>query len=60
MMVARHTCFCGALRSEMIALSRWRSARVNVHDNSCSHDKSLNCFGQFGNRTNESEHYAAA
>jgi hypothetical protein len=28
MMLARHTCFCGALRSETIASSRWRSARV--------------------------------
>jgi hypothetical protein len=28
MMLARQTCFCGALRSEMIASSRWRSARV--------------------------------
>ena len=27
-MLARHTCFCGALRSEMIASSRRRSARV--------------------------------
>src|ERR1700737_1461618 len=28
MILARHTCFCGALRSETIASSRWRSARV--------------------------------
>jgi hypothetical protein len=28
MMLARHTCFCGALRSETIASSRWRSACV--------------------------------
>jgi hypothetical protein len=21
----------------------------DVHDNSCSHDESLNCFGRFGN-----------
>jgi hypothetical protein len=28
MMLARHTCFCGALRSETIASSRWRSPRV--------------------------------
>ena len=28
MMLARHTCFCGALRSETIASSRSRSARV--------------------------------
>ena len=30
MMLARHTCFCGALRSETIASSRWRSARVTL------------------------------
>src|SRR6202451_2681017 len=28
MMLARHACFCGALRSNTIASSRWRSARV--------------------------------
>ena len=28
MMLARQTCFCGALRSNTIASSRWRSARV--------------------------------
>ena len=28
----------------------------NVHDNSCSHAESLNCFGRFGNRPNESDH----
>jgi len=27
-----------------------------IHDNSCSHDESLNCFGRFGNRLNESDH----
>jgi hypothetical protein len=30
MMVARHTCFCGALRSATIASSRWRSAGVTL------------------------------
>ena len=30
--------------------------RRNVHDNSCSHNESLNCFGDFGNRPNESDH----
>ena len=30
--------------------------RRDVHDNSCSHNESLNCFGQFGNRPNESDH----
>ena len=28
----------------------------DVHDNSCSHAESLNCFGRFGNRSNESDH----
>jgi hypothetical protein len=31
-------------------------SRRDVDDNSCSHDESLNCFGQFGNRPNESDH----
>src|SRR6476660_4833019 len=26
------------------------------HDNACSHKESLNCFGRFGNRPNESDH----
>jgi hypothetical protein len=30
--------------------------RHDVDDNSCSHDESLNCPGQFGNRPNESDH----
>jgi hypothetical protein len=29
---------------------------ADVHNNSCSHDESLNCFGRFGNRPNESDH----
>ena len=29
-MFARHTCFCGALRSETIASSRWRSSGVTL------------------------------
>jgi len=28
----------------------------DIHDNSCSHNESLNCFGRFGNRPNESDH----
>jgi hypothetical protein len=28
----------------------------DVHDNSCSHAESLNCFGRFGNRPYESDH----
>jgi hypothetical protein len=31
-------------------------ASRHVHRNSCSHDPSLNCFGRFGNRLNESDH----
>jgi hypothetical protein len=31
-------------------------SRRDVDDNSCSHDESLNCFGQFGNRPNVSDH----
>jgi hypothetical protein len=30
--------------------------RRDVDDNSCSHAESLNCFGRFGNRLNESDH----
>jgi hypothetical protein len=30
--------------------------RRDVHDDSCSHNESLNCFGDFGNRPNESDH----
>ena len=30
--------------------------RRDVHDNSCSHNENLNCFGNFGNRSNESDH----
>ncbi len=28
----------------------------DVHDNSCSHAQSLNCFGRFGNCLYESDH----
>src|SRR2546430_17736392 len=38
--LARHTCFCGALRSATIASSRRRSARVTLTTNSCSHNES--------------------
>ena len=31
----------------------------DVDDNSCSHHQSLNCFGRFGNRPNESDHSVA-
>jgi len=43
-----------AIRDDRLKPSAIRSG--NVHDNSCSHDESLNCFGQFGNRPNESDH----
>jgi hypothetical protein len=29
---------------------------ADLYDNSCSHAESLNCFGRFGNRPNESNH----
>src|SRR5580704_16537335 len=29
----------------------------DVDDNSCSHNERLDCFGRFGNRPNESDHY---
>ena len=29
---------------------------ADLYDNSCSHAESLNCFGRFGNRPNESDH----
>jgi hypothetical protein len=52
MILARQTCFCGALHR----LKPTTIFRHDVDDNSCSHDESLNCFGQFGNRPNESDH----
>ncbi len=45
MILARQTCFCGALRSPTIASSRWGSPGVDVGDNSCPHNESLKCFG---------------
>ena len=56
MMWARHTCFCGALRSATIASSSTAIRSGDSHDNACSHKESLNCFGRFGNRPNESDH----
>ena len=38
-MVARQTCFCGALRSVTTASSGRRSSGVTVHNNSCSHPR---------------------
>ena len=54
--MARHTCFCGALRSAMISSEADGDRAADVHNNSCSHDENLNCFGRFGNRPNESDH----
>ena len=54
MMWARHTCFCGALRSATITWSRRRSVRV-TDTTMPAHKESLNCFGRFGNRLNESD-----
>jgi hypothetical protein len=54
--LARQTCF---LRRVAIAGNRLKPtaiSRRDVHDNSCSHGESLNCFGHFGNRPNESDH----
>ena len=56
MMLARHTCFCGALRSADDRLKPTAVRSGDVDDNSCSHTESLNCFGRFGNRPNESDH----
>ena len=53
MILARHTCFFGALRLETNRLKPTAILRRDVHDNSCSHNESLNCFGRFGNRPNE-------
>ena len=43
-----------AIRDDRLKPMAIRSG--DVHDNACSHDESLNCFGQFGNRPNESDH----
>ena len=45
MILARQTCFCGALFRRQ---SRQADGdRRDLHHNSCSHDESLNCFGAF-------------
>ena len=44
MMWARHTCFCGALRSATIASSSTAIRPGDSHDNACSH----NCSADFG------------
>ena len=42
-----------AIRDDRLKPSAIHSG--NVHDSSCSHDESLNCFGQLGNCPNESD-----
>jgi hypothetical protein len=47
------------LRCVAIADNRFKSTaifRCDVDNNSCSHNESMNCFGHFGNRPNESDH----
>ncbi len=47
------------LRRAAIRDDRLKSMAVrpgDLYDNSCSHAESLNCFGRFGNRPNESDH----
>jgi hypothetical protein len=47
------------VRRAAVAHDRLKSIAVGSRDsddNSCSHAESLNCFGQFGNRPNESDH----
>jgi hypothetical protein len=48
MISARQTCFCGALRLPTIASKPTAISQRDVDDNSCSHNESLNCFGQLG------------
>jgi hypothetical protein len=45
---------CAAIRDDRLKSTAVRSG--DVDDNSCSHDESLNRFGRFGNRPNESDH----
>jgi hypothetical protein len=47
------------LRSVAIADNRLKPtaiSRRDLHHNSCSYNESLNRFGRFGNRPNESDH----
>jgi hypothetical protein len=45
------------LRRVAVAEDRVKPTTIFRHDvDECSHDESLNCFGQFGNRPNESDH----
>src|SRR3954469_14798412 len=43
-----------AVRDDRLESTAIRSG--DSHDNACSHQESLNCFGRFGNRPNESDH----
>jgi hypothetical protein len=53
MMLARHTCFCGALRPETIASSRWRISiprdqrgvyKIKIEPNGADHDQHRGCY----------------
>jgi hypothetical protein len=46
--------WCAAIRNDRLKTAAIRARDVN--DNSRSHNESLNCFGRFGNRPNESDH----
>jgi hypothetical protein len=56
MILARQTCLLRRVAVTDNRLKPTATSRRDVDDNSCSHDESLNCFGQFGNRPNESDH----
>jgi hypothetical protein len=56
MILARQNVF---LRRAAVRNNRLKAPAIrrrDVHNNSCSHAKSLNCFGRFGNHPNESDH----
>jgi len=46
--------WCAAIRNDRLKPQAICSR--DVDDNSCSHNESLDCFGRFGNRPNESDH----
>jgi hypothetical protein len=46
--------WCAAIRNDRLKPEAICSRGVD--DNSCSHNESLDCFGRFGNRPNESDH----
>ena len=56
MIWARQTCFCGRTAIRDDRLKPMAIFRRDVDDYPCSHAESLNCFGRFGNRPNESDH----